>query len=386
MNQGKQNKKGFTLIELLVVIAIVGILATIAIVSLQEIRANARDSKRVADIKQIQTALELYYLDQGEYPLELEAGEALEAEGKIYMEIIPQAPSPADGNCSSELNNYFYTSNGIEYIISFCLGGSTGGLAPENNCATTDGIVIGECPFYCGFVLFDNRDYQQYKTTQIGDQCWMAENLRYLPGVSPSAEGSEVYPYYYVYNYQGTDVAGAKEEDNYNNYGVLYNWPAAMQGTTTPGVQGACPDNWHVPISDDWTQLTDYIINTTVAEEDTVARWLKSCRQFSNNYSFECLDPPGGEGTSTSTYPRWNYNNTHYGINAYGFNSLPVLNRNTSGNFGYIGGNVNDNIWSSSPIYTSFAHTLRLNSGHSEANLASSNRAIGHPLRCLKTD
>ncbi len=53
--------RGFTLIELLVVIAIIGILASIVLASLNSARTKSRDTRRLADMKQIQTALELYY-------------------------------------------------------------------------------------------------------------------------------------------------------------------------------------------------------------------------------------------------------------------------------------------------------------------------------------
>jgi type II secretion system protein G len=61
-------QRGFTLIELLVVIAIIGILSSIVIVSLTSARAKARDAKRVSELKEIQTALEVYYTNNGEYP------------------------------------------------------------------------------------------------------------------------------------------------------------------------------------------------------------------------------------------------------------------------------------------------------------------------------
>lgn len=63
----KQN--GFTLIELLVVIAVIGILASVVMASLNSARAKARDAQRIANVRQLQTALELYYSDNGAYPV-----------------------------------------------------------------------------------------------------------------------------------------------------------------------------------------------------------------------------------------------------------------------------------------------------------------------------
>ncbi len=55
----QRNEKGFTLIELLVVIAIIGILATLGTVSLSSARAKARDAKRLSDVKQLSTGMEI---------------------------------------------------------------------------------------------------------------------------------------------------------------------------------------------------------------------------------------------------------------------------------------------------------------------------------------
>jgi len=80
--------KGFTLIELLVVIAIIGILSAVVLASLNSARQKSRDAKRVADIRQMQLALELYFDDNtSRYPATL--GD-LVTQG--YLPVIAQDP------------------------------------------------------------------------------------------------------------------------------------------------------------------------------------------------------------------------------------------------------------------------------------------------------
>ena len=120
-------------------------------------------------------------------------------------------------------------------------------------------------------VFIDARDGIQYKMVRIGNQIWMAENLKYLPQVSGIPESlSEVVPYYYVLDYNGTSVAEAKLTENYNLSGVLYNWPAAMngaqEGNSNPsGIQGVCPAGWHLPSMNEWKQLVDLLGGEDVA-------------------------------------------------------------------------------------------------------------------------
>ncbi len=147
-------------------------------------------------------------------------------------------------------------------------------------------------PFSCGESFTDNRDGESYTTVQIGDQCWMAENLAYLPEVSPSSQGTFNAPYYYVYDYQGTDVNAAKATDHYSNYGVLYNWPASL---------GACPEGWHLPNDDEWIVLISHLdglslaggkLKSTRTEPDSHPRWKSPNTGATNSSSFSGL--PGG--------------------------------------------------------------------------------------------
>jgi len=79
--------RGFTLVELLVVIAIIGILATLLLLQLGVARQRARDVKRIADVNQLRTSVELYYDDNGSYPADITITELSK-----YMVRVPTDP------------------------------------------------------------------------------------------------------------------------------------------------------------------------------------------------------------------------------------------------------------------------------------------------------
>ena len=137
--------KGFTLIELLVVIVIIGILATLATVTLGSARAKARDARRISDIKQIQTALELFYNDTGGYPVSGSVAKdaAMWSVGVTYMVKVPGDPGSdtLTAGCPTGVS-YLYAQTGSftgnvssSYTMGYCLFGATGSVTAGSHAA-----------------------------------------------------------------------------------------------------------------------------------------------------------------------------------------------------------------------------------------------------------
>jgi len=210
-----------------------------------------------------------------------------------------------DGATSTEQNpTHTYTAVGVYTVSLTASDGATTKTKTKTNYITVTG---GSSPT----TFTDPRDGNVYKTVQIGEQTWMAENLKYLPSVVGPGTGSNTEPYYYVYGYDGTDVAAAKATENYATYGVLYNWTAAMSGAASTeanpsGVQGICPAGWHFPSGEEWLQLVNYLGGIDVAggklKEAGTTHWNSPNTGATNESGFTAL--PGG----------YRHNSVFYGI------------------------------------------------------------------------
>ncbi len=234
--------------------------------------------------------------------------------------------------------------------------------SPETKLMVIAYIVesMNPCP---GASTVTDYDGNTYNTILIGNQCWMKENLN----TTKDANGNNITRYCYSNN-----------TDNCDNYGGLYTWATVMNGAGSSngnpsGVQGICPNGWHVPSDAEWTELTDYLINTYVdINSGNVGNKLKSCRQVSS--------PLGGD-CNTSDHPRWNSNATHYGTNDFGFSALPggLYNGSSYGDLGSYG-----LWWSSTQYYSTVAWYRSMSYDTGNVNRNATNKTHGFSFRCLR--
>ncbi len=141
------------------------------------------------------------------------------------------------------------------------------------------------CFVSCGDDFTDSRDGKVYKTTCIGDQIWMAENLNY------NASGSVFYN---------------NESANGNIYGRLYSWNTLMNGEASSnevpsGVRGICPVGWHLPSEYEWIKMMDFLGGQTVAGGalKNTEGWNNPNNGATNSSGFTAI--PGGISTQIGT-------------------------------------------------------------------------------------
>lgn len=146
----RRGEKGFTLIELLVVIAIIGVLATIVLVSLNTARKKARDARRVADIRQVALALEIYWDSNSGYVCDTTDNDNDWASLTGVLDPTYIGAIPADPGAGS----YIYHPTGTtlnacqDYVLGATLEDSTSDALDTDLDTTTYGASCAD-PVYC---------------------------------------------------------------------------------------------------------------------------------------------------------------------------------------------------------------------------------------------
>ena len=216
--------------------------------------------------------------------------------------------------------------------------------------------------------IIDPRDMQVYKVVKIEvkehdySQVWMAENLNYADSVkTPSLKGQN-----WCYN---------NDEKNCKVSGRYYTWAAAIDSVALAndsknplncgygktcginrGVQGICPDGWHLPTLHEWGLLSVALGNAGVA------------------------------GDSLKALTGWDYAGTadNNGVDAYGFAALPTGRMVSTSSWSNVGSNVY--YWSSEEDGTYEARYSNINNIYTKFYLFQGSKKYGQSVRCIKGD
>ncbi len=214
------------------------------------------------------------------------------------------------------------------------------------------------------FIYVTDYDGNTYRAVQIGNQVWMAENLKVthypdgtaIPHITDDTQWENL-------GDNNTDDAYCYYNNNANGekdiYGALYTWAAAMgdnavsSNTNPSGVQGVCPDGWHLPSDAEWIELTDYLGGEDVAggklKEAGITHW----------------DSPNTGATNESE-----------------FSALPGGGRNSSG--GFYDSGLNGDWWSASECAGSYAWGRYLYSHYANIDRNGYNKSYGFSVRCVR--
>ena len=250
---------------------------------------------------------------------------------------------------------------GTTYYVRAYATNSAGTAYGEQKSFTT------AIPFTCGTSTVTDYDGNTYNTVQIGQQCWMKQNLRtthYSDGTTISLGStmstSTAYRYYPNNN-----------SSNVSTYGYLYNWKAVMRNSSSSssnpsGVQGICPTGWHVPSDADWTQLENYVGSQSAYQ----------CGGNSTNIA-KALASTTGWNNSTNTCAVGNTPSTN---NATGFSAVPAgYYYGSYSSFGY-----DADFWSATQHGSYGAYRRYLIYYDATVGRYSNSEYFGFSVRCLR--
>lgn len=219
--------------------------------------------------------------------------------------------------------------------------------------------MTSACTWTCGQPITDTRDNKIYNTVQIGNQCWMSQNLN---------AGT------LIYGSQEQTNTGSIEKYCYNDlesncaiYGGLYQWNELLNYSTSSssnpsGRQGICPAGWHVPSQAEYCQMETFLD----ALVSCIGGWVGT--------------DAGGKMKETGT-SHWLSPNTG-ATNSSGFTALPGGYRVSGGGFA----NLSDHalFWSATESTVWNAWGLDLFSNYATAGQGIYTKPCGYSGRCVK--
>jgi uncharacterized protein (TIGR02145 family) len=218
-------------------------------------------------------------------------------------------------------------------------------------------------------------DGNQYGVVTIGEQVWMAENLK----TTHYRNGTTIENPIDDSDWQNNTTGAYVWYNNNNNwkesYGALYNWYAVIN------LNGLCPTGWIMPSNAEWELLVEYVISqgypNLFNNPNGAGNALKSCRSISS--------PLGGD-CNTLTHPRWNEDewsgHHHHGFDAFGFSSFPGGSRFTAfTDLGRIG-----DWWTSTDYLNDYAFVITMMYDNGKVFNGITHRNAGFSVRCIRDD
>ncbi len=210
-------------------------------------------------------------------------------------------------------------------------------------------------------------DGNQYNTVTIGEQEWMAENLR----VTRYRNGDEIL-FDQGHNVWQQSVEGIwtyydEDENNDQVYGKLYNWYAVSDN------RGLCPVGWRIPTDADWQELVAFIDPKANGNNNKLGTRLRSKRQVSS---------PLGDPWDTEEHPRWDSHGKRYGTDDHGFNAIP--GGSTSMGNAYVHLGKHSYFWSLDEPNENTAWARVIRFSHRGMSRTAYFKQLGFSVRCIK--
>jgi uncharacterized protein (TIGR02145 family) len=242
-----------------------------------------------------------------------------------------------DVNCDMTCN----VSDAV-YIVNYIFIGGAQPCDPDNDGIPDCGPDCCPCP-----PIVTDIDGNTYFTVKIGDQCWMAQDLRVthyrngdpIPNITDNAEWEGLSEGAYCYFNNDPSIA--------TTYGLLYNWFAVNDS------RNIAPEGWHVPTADEWQVLIDYLGGWEIA---------------------------GGKVKETGTL-HWEFPNTG-ASNDYGFTALGHGYRYYGGTFYDL--RINASFWSSTDIGNGTVSMRDLDYDNADIFEHFADKRYGFGIRCIK--
>lgn len=139
----------------------------------------------------------------------------------------------------------------------------------------------------CPTSITDQRDQHTYTAVQIGNQCWMVENMNI---------GQQTDNHQQSDNNSLEKTCWGNDPENCDVFGGLYTWDEAMQYSQKEGAQGICPKGWHIPTKDEWQQLMFFLGEKQSGTHMKVTKNHDPAWDGDNTSGFTALPAGGGYG------------------------------------------------------------------------------------------